>query len=104
MKFYLEIMELHYQNRLGTSGGEYKMNLNYYFICIIFKFSLIHCLKINELKIDTFFNSPPPIPSKNKDFLDVDVRSDVLPITAEIYDAPTEPVRKHNCAIIYYLV
>lgn len=52
-----------------------------------------NCLKINELKIDQFSSiNNLPEQLKDKDFLDVDVASDMLPSVTTIYDVQTEPV------------
>lgn len=52
-----------------------------------------NCLKINELKINQFLSiNNLPEQMKDKDFLDVDVASDILPSVTTIYDVQTEPV------------
>lgn len=60
---------------------------------LVLEFTFFNCLKINEIKIDHFLsinNSPEQI--KDKDFLDVDVVSDIVPSLTTIYDFPAEPV------------
>ncbi len=67
------------------------MNLIYILPAITLELTLISCLKINELKIDNFLKPFSSNKVIDKDFLDVDVSSDVLALNVAIYDV--EPVK-----------
>ena len=64
---------------------------------LILEFVVYNCLKINELKIGQFLaiNNLQEEP-KDKDFLDVDVNSDILPSVTSIFDVISEPVHIHE--------
>lgn len=50
------------------------------------------CLTITELKVENFLRKENFVESNNRDFLDIDVTSDVLSTVAEIKDVPSEKV------------
>lgn len=72
------------------------MNLIYILPAITIELSLISCLKINELRIDNFLKPFSFNEVVDKDFLDVDVSSDVLASNVAIYEASIKPVKLFN--------
>lgn len=69
------------------------MNLICLLPFLVSEFGFYSCLKINELKIEHFLSiNDSPEQYKDRDFLDVDVASDIVPSLTTIYDVPSEPV------------
>lgn len=69
------------------------MILMYQFLAFAFELPLFICLSINELKIDRFLSTENFAKYPDRDFLDVDVTSDVLPTMTEVKDASADEVR-----------
>ena len=68
------------------------MNLICVLSFLVLKFGFVSCLRINELKIDQFLSTNNFNLPEDKDYLDVDVTSDILPSMTTIYDVQREPV------------
>lgn len=80
------------------------MNLIYILTFALINSKFINSLKINELKIDNFIRPQSLDEVKDKDFLDVDVSSDILTANVALYDASSEPVNQFRLFFINFLV
>lgn len=82
-----------YHLAVGAYSRDQIMNLICILPFLLSEFSFYNCLKINEIKIEHFLSiNDSPDKIKDKDFLDVDVASDIVPSLTTIYDVPSEPV------------
>lgn len=79
-------------SEIGSPGRSERMNLIYPFLVVALELPFFICLTINELKLDQFLNSESFEKLSDRDFLDIDVSSDVLPTISKVLDATGEKV------------